>query len=203
MKKTNLFKKLGVAVVAATMMLGTMVVGVSAEEVYKEGTYSVNANLYVPKEDAPMNVFNAFYTSTAKPPKTGTTAANATLQVASDGTMTLSVPMSSNYLVLKSVGTSASSEIAFAGGEQAAYTCSKTSAHSGVRYTTTKFTIKPTSVEETKEYTFTGCNSHAEIDILTIGDTTILGKDEEINNKRMILDVDFSPAIAESNASEE
>lgn len=187
------FKKMIVGVGAAVMMMSAMAVGANAADtLYKPGTYSVNAEIYVPKSDAPMNKFDAYYTSTAKPPKTPNGTDNASIEVKTDGSMVLTVPMASNYLVLESVGNSQSSEISFLGGDKVGFTCSKTAEHSGIRYKNVQFKIKPTEVSTSESYLFTDCDSHAEIDILTIGSTTILGKDEVITGKRMYVDVDLT-----------
>ena len=85
---------------------GTLSVAADNANGMKPGTYTVTARMYVPAEVSPMNK-NMFLTCdpsaanglNATPPLTPASD-NATLEVAEDGTLTLTVPLNSNALSL-------------------------------------------------------------------------------------------------------
>ena len=85
---------------------GTLSVAADNANSMKPGTYTVTARMYVPAEVSPMNK-NMFLTCdpnaanglNATPPLTPASD-NATLEVAEDGTLTLTVPLNSNALSL-------------------------------------------------------------------------------------------------------
>lgn len=85
---------------------GTLSVAADNANSMKPGTYTVTARMYVPAEVSPMNK-NMFLTCdpnaanglNATPPLTPASE-NATLKVAEDGTLTLTIPLNSNALSL-------------------------------------------------------------------------------------------------------
>lgn len=69
MNKKSLLKKMSIVVASAAMMVTALPLTASAYTGFVNGSYPVNANLYVPQDETPLRKFNAYFTSKEMPRK--------------------------------------------------------------------------------------------------------------------------------------
>ena len=62
MNKKSLLKKMSIVVASAAMMVTALPLTASAYTGFVNGSYPVNANLYVPQDETPLRKFNAYFT---------------------------------------------------------------------------------------------------------------------------------------------
>lgn len=192
MNKKSLLKKMSIVVASAAMMVTALPLTASAYTGFVNGSYSVNANLYVPQKETPLKQFNAYFTSKEMPPKSPIKTNNATLKVENDG-LYLTVPVQNTGLNLKSVGTTPSG-LQFVTGVQEDITCDKHSG-TGKRYTFVTFKMTPSVVDDNYTYTIANCASHARIEKTILGGLTITATDTELNTST-VLEVSNIPETA-------
>lgn len=176
MNKKSLLKKMSIVVASAAMMVTALPLTASAYTGFVNGSYPVNANLYVPKAETPLRQFNAYFTSKEMPPKNAVITNNATLKVQDDG-LYLTIPVENSGLNLKTIGTTPSG-LQFVTGKQSSIVCDS---HSGDRYTSVTFKMTPDDVDENYTYTIANCASHAKIQKTILGGLTITATDKELN----------------------
>lgn len=181
MNKKSLLKKMSIVIASAAMMVTALPLTASAYTGFVNGSYPVNANLYVPQNETPLKQFNAYFTSNEMPPKNPIKTNNATLKVEDDG-LYLTVPVENSGLNLKNIGTTPSG-LQFVTGEQSSIVCDS---HSGARYTSVTFKMTPSVVNKYYEYTLSNCASHAKIQKTILGGLTITATDKELNTHAIL-----------------
>ena len=173
MNQKSLLKKMSIVVASAAMMVTALPLTASAAS-YKSGDYTASVNFYVPKAQAPQNLYNAYLNDTAIPPKNAATN-NVTVHISSAGVITFKLPINNTQLGIKTLGTA---EGVTAKLEDAGSTnCTK---HPGTRYNTLEASVETENDGNSSiSRTFKTSALHAKITKELIGGLTITPYDND------------------------
>lgn len=187
----NVTKKFLAALMVLAMLV-TVVPAARAEAAttLSDGTYTVTANLYVPSTYNPVKVWNAYFTSTSNPPKSGLSL-NATM-VVENGTATIKIPLVSTGLSLLSLGPVISGTLngVTADADASSYTCGS-GRHSFNRISEVEIVAPVSSATGTVQYQFGTSTIHAQINMLGVA-----VHDGNLSVSGIYLDVEYSSAVA-------
>lgn len=175
MNKKSLLKKMSIVVASAAMMVTALPLTASAAS-YKSGDYTASVNLYVPRDQAPQHLYNAYLNDTAIPPKNAATN-NVTVHISSAGVITFKLPINNTQLGIKTLGTAdgVTAKLEDAG----ATNCTK---HPGTRYNILEASVETENDGNSSiSRTFETSALHAKITKELIGGLTITPYDNNFN----------------------
>lgn len=185
----NVTKKFLVMLMALALLVTVVPAAKAEAATLSDGTYTLTANLYVPKTSNPVKLWDAYFTSNSIPPTSGLKM-NATMEVSGD-TATITVPLVNSGLSLLSLGEVTSGNCSdVVTGVEKSYTCGSGS-HTFDRVSEVEFEIPVSSVTGTAQYKFGTSTIHAQISMLSIA---VYDSDATVGE--IYLEVDYSSAVA-------
>lgn len=167
MNKKSLLKKMSIVVASAAMMVTALPLTASAAS-FVEGDYTASVNFYVPRAQAPQNLYNAYLNDTSIPPKNAATN-NVTVNI-SDDELTFDLAINNAQLGIETLAKLKGADITLSGAQATGCTT-----HPGTRYTKlhAEIDLSDVSAKNKLEYVFGTSDFHAKITKKLIGNLSI------------------------------